>query len=39
MKTPKYLTKSRFAVALQCPTKLYYLDRPEEEYANQKVQR
>ena len=32
----KYLTKSRFAVALQCPTKLYYLDRPEE-YANQKV--
>jgi len=33
----KYLTKSRFAVALQCPTKLYYLDRPEE-YDNQKTE-
>jgi len=32
---PKYLTKSRFAVALHCPTKLYYLDKSKE-YANQK---
>ncbi|MBN1617711.1 DUF2779 domain-containing protein, partial [Candidatus Dojkabacteria bacterium] len=29
----KYLTKSRFVVALTCPTKLYYLD--NSEYANQ----
>jgi len=34
---PKYFTKSRFAVALQCPSKLYYLDK-REEYANQKIE-
>lgn len=33
----KYFTKSRFAVALQCPTKLFYLNKPEK-YANQKVE-
>ena len=33
----KHLTKSRFAVALQCPTKLYYLDKPEI-YANRKIE-
>jgi len=32
----KYMTKSRFALALQCPTKLYYLDNPD--YANQKTE-
>lgn len=32
MTSRKYLTKSRFKVGTQCPTKLYYLDRPE--YAN-----
>ena len=34
---PKYLTKSRFTLALQCPTKLYYLDRSAE-YANLKLE-
>lgn len=32
---PRFLAKSRFALALQCPTKLYYLDR-DGEYANLK---
>ena len=27
--TPRYLTKSRFTLALQCPTKLYYAGKPE----------
>jgi len=31
----KYLTKSRFTLALQCPTKLYYLNKPNI-YANRK---
>lgn len=31
----KLLTKSRFKVALDCPTKLYYLDK--EEYANKAI--
>ena len=33
---PRYLTKSRFKLALECPTKLYYDGKPE--YANQKVE-
>ena len=32
----KYLTKSRFQLALECPTKLYYDSKPE--YANQKIE-
>ena len=27
--TPRYLTKSRFKLALECPTKLYYTGKPE----------
>jgi hypothetical protein len=26
---PRYLTKSRFSTALECPTKLYYADKPD----------
>jgi len=33
----KYFTKSRFSVALKCPTKLYYQGKPEI-YANQNVE-
>jgi len=33
---PRYLTKSRFQLALQCPAKLYYDGKPE--YANQKLE-
>jgi hypothetical protein len=32
----KYLTKSRFKQALECPTKLYYNSKPKE-YANSKI--
>jgi hypothetical protein len=32
---PRYLTKSRFSLAVQCPTKLYFADRPHE-YKNLK---
>ena len=32
---PRYLTKSRFKLALECPTKLFYTGKPE--YANQKI--
>ncbi|HEY9116270.1 MAG TPA: DUF2779 domain-containing protein, partial [Roseivirga sp.] len=32
MKSPRYLTKSRFKLALDCPTKLYYTRK--EEYEN-----
>lgn len=32
----KKLTKSKFKLALECPTKLYYIDKPE--YANQKTE-
>ena len=32
----KYLTKSRFQLALECPTKIYYDGKPE--YANQKLE-
>ena len=32
--TPRYLTKSRFILALECPTKMYYDKKAE--YANQK---
>jgi hypothetical protein len=32
MSKPRYLTKSRFKAALECPTKLYYYGKPE--YAN-----
>lgn len=32
---PRYLTKSRFKLALECPTKLYYQDRPDR-YPNRK---
>ena len=33
---PRYLTKSRFKLALECPAKLYYDGKPE--YANQKIE-
>ena len=33
MKSPRYLTKSRFKLALDCPTKLYYTRK--KEYENQ----
>jgi len=33
---PRYLTKSRFQLAVDCPTKLYYNNKPE--YANQKIE-
>lgn len=33
---PRYLTKSRFKLALECPTKMYYDGNPE--YANQKIE-
>ncbi len=33
---PRYITKSRFKLALQCPTKIYYDGKSE--YANQKLQ-
>ena len=36
-KSPRYLTKSRFKSALECPTKLYYT-RKEEIYANKSKQ-
>jgi len=32
---PRYLTKSKFKLALECPTKLYYDGKPE--YANHKL--
>jgi len=32
----RYLTKSRFKLASECPTKLFYDGKPE--YANQKLQ-
>jgi hypothetical protein len=31
MPSPRYLTKSRFKLALDCPTKLYYTRKPEYE--------
>jgi hypothetical protein len=34
--TPRYLTKSRFILALECPTKTYYDKKTE--YANQKLE-
>lgn len=33
----RYLTKSRFKLALECPTKLFYHDR-KNEYANQSLE-
>ena len=27
--TPRYLTKSRFKLALECPTKLFYSGKPQ----------
>jgi hypothetical protein len=33
--SPRYLTKSRFTLALEGPTKLYYMSKPRQ-YANQK---
>jgi hypothetical protein len=33
---PRYITKSRFKLALQCPTKIYYDGKPE--YANQHIE-
>ncbi len=35
-KKPRYLTKSRFKLALKCPTMLYYDGKPE--YANQQLE-
>ena len=32
---PRYLTKSRYKLAMECPTKLYYMGKSE--YANQKI--
>ncbi|WP_207652423.1 DUF2779 domain-containing protein [Desulfosporosinus sp. FKB] len=32
----RYLTKSRFKLALECPTKLFYANKPE--YVNQKIE-
>lgn len=37
MPVQRPLTKSRFRLAQECPTKLYYLDRPKE-YANDKLE-
>ena len=34
MSKPRYLTKSRFKMALECPTKLFYT--AKQDYANQK---
>src|SRR5688500_18918375 len=36
MTQPRYLTKSRFKLAMECPTKLYYTNK--KEYANQKLE-
>lgn len=35
MPQTRYLTKSKFKLGLECPTKLYYTGKPE--YANQKI--
>lgn len=35
MSAPRYLTKSRFKLAMECPTKLFYTDKLE--YANRKL--
>src|SRR5688572_25424515 len=35
MSQPRYLTKSRFKLAMECPTKLFYTGK--KEYANQKL--
>ncbi len=35
MSQPRYLTKSRFKLAMECPTKLFYT--AKKEYANQKT--
>ncbi|MEO8043229.1 MAG: DUF2779 domain-containing protein [Acidobacteriota bacterium] len=35
MSQPRYLTKSRFKIAMQCPTKLFYTNKAE--YANSKL--
>lgn len=34
---PRYLTKSRYKLARECPTKLFYTGKPDE-YANQKLE-
>src|SRR5688500_14744743 len=36
MSQPRYLTKSRFKTAMECPTKLFYTGKPE--YANNKLE-
>ncbi|MDE0519041.1 MAG: hypothetical protein OXH36_05765 [Bdellovibrionales bacterium] len=35
MQNNRYLTKSRFKLGVECPTKLYYTRKPE--YSNQKM--
>jgi hypothetical protein len=35
MRAPRYLTKSRFKVGYECPTKLFYLD--DKSYGNNKI--
>lgn len=35
MPTPRYLTKSRFKLAIECPTKLFYTGKPR--YADQNI--
>ena len=37
MNKRKFITKSRFMLAIECPTKLYYTGKSEE-YSNQKDQ-
>jgi len=36
MSRPRYLTKSKFKLAMECPSKLFYVDKPE--YANRKLE-
>ena len=33
---PRYLTKSRFTLGLECPTKLHYIGKPD--YANHRAE-
>jgi hypothetical protein len=34
--SPRYLTKSKFQLAMECPTKLYYDEKPQ--YSNLKIE-
>src|SRR5688572_9499601 len=35
MTSPRYLTKSRYKLAMECPSKVFYTNK--KEYANQKI--